>query len=106
MQKEVKPIIPTKDHYEVLRELLNVEDKSVLDIGCGAGHLTRFMSQMGAYAIGIDPGTSQLERAIVESVGTENYIKGTAEKLPIKDNSIGIIIYFNRSFNYFTVVNK
>jgi len=95
MQKAVKRIIPTKDHHEILRELLNVKNKKVLDIGCGAGHLTRLMSQMGAYAIGIDPGSSQLKRALVESVGTEQYIKGTAENLPIRNNSIDIIIYFN-----------
>lgn len=95
MQIEGKPIIPTKGHYEILGELLNVENKIVLDIGCGTGHLTRLMSTMEAKAIGIDPGSRQLERAVVEFIGNEKYIRGTAEKLPIRDNSIDIIVFFN-----------
>ena len=88
--------IPTKGHGQVLGEHLFLGGKSVLDVGCGAGRLTRIMTQMGATVIGIDPGIRQLERARSQPViGSETYIEGTAENLPAEDNSTNIIVFFN-----------
>ena len=71
-------------------------DSSVLDVGCGAGRLTRIMTEMGATVTGIEPGERQLERARAHPViGTESYIEGTAERLPVEDNCATIIIFFN-----------
>ena len=67
--------IPTKGHRQVLGEHLFLGGKSVLDVGCGAGRLTRIMTEMGATVIGIDPGIRQLERARAQLViGSETPI--------------------------------
>ena len=88
--------IPTKRHGEVLDEHLVLRGTNVLDVGCGSGHLVRLMTKMGATVTGIEPGERQLERARAHLVvGTESYIEGTAERLPVEDNCATIIIFFN-----------
>ena len=88
--------IPTKRHGEVLDEHLVLRGTNVLDVGCGSGHLVRLMTEMGATVTGIEPGERQLERARAHPViGTESYIEGTAERLPVEDNCATIIIFFN-----------
>ncbi len=87
--------IPSRKHQEVLAELLDVQNKNVLDVGCGNGHLTRLMTELGANVIGIDPATRQLQRARLKTIGSEFYLQGAAEKLPIGDNTTQIIVFFN-----------
>ena len=50
---------------------------------------------MGANVIGIDPGARQLERALTETVGSETYLKATAENLPIGDKKSDVVVFFN-----------
>ena len=40
--------LPLMKHKDVLAETLELEDKRVLDIGCGNGSLVRFMAHQGA----------------------------------------------------------
>ena len=87
--------IPNKGHKEVLVELLEVQSKNVLDVGCGNGHLTRLMTELGANVIGIDPEKRQLSRARVKTIGSEIYLQGSAEKIPIGDNIADIVVFFN-----------
>ena len=67
----------------------------MLDVGCGNGHLTRLMTDLGANVIGIDPETRQLQRAQHKTIKSEYYLQGTAEKLPIANNTAHIIVFFN-----------
>ena len=91
---------PTRNHADVMREHLEFGGRAVLDVGCGAGRITRMMAQLGADVIGIDPGDRQLARARAESrVGKETYVKGTAEQLPSADATIDIVVFFN-SFHH------
>ena len=87
---------PTKSHGEVIAENMDVRGMDILDVGCGNGHLVRLMTEMGAIVTGIDPAKRQLERAHAQPIiGTESYIQGAAEKLPVDDESATIIIFFN-----------
>ena len=87
--------IPSRGHQEVLAELLDVQNKNVLDVGCGNGHLTRLMTKLGANVIGIDPSTQQLQRARLKTIKSEFYLQGAAEQLPIGDNTAQVIVFFN-----------
>ena len=85
-----------RDHADVLANHLTLNRKSVLDVGCGAGRITRIMAQLGADVIGIDPGDHQLARArAADQVNGEFYIQGTAEQLPSQTSTIDIVVFFN-----------
>ena len=87
---------PERDHADVLTNHLTLNRKSVLDVGCGAGRITRIMAQLGADVIGIDPGDHQLARArAADQVSGESYIQGTAEQLPSQTTTIDIVVFFN-----------
>lgn len=91
---------PKRSHSDVINQLLEPAGCKALDIGCGAGKMTRALTKMGAKVIGIDPGERQLERArAVQAVGDEAYLEGVAEDLPFDDQSIDIILFFN-SFHH------
>jgi ubiquinone/menaquinone biosynthesis C-methylase UbiE len=91
---------PKRSHTEVIEELLEPANAKIIDVGCGAGQITRTLTEMGAEVIGIDPGKRQLERArAAETVGNEIYIEGTAEDLPFEDEAMDIILFFN-SFHH------
>ena len=87
--------IPNRSHQEVLTELLDIQNKDILDVGCGNGHLTRLMTELGANVIGIDAETQQLQRAQLKTIRSELYLQGAAEQLPIGDNTTQIIVFFN-----------
>ena len=87
---------PERDHADVLVNHLTLNRKSVLDVGCGAGRITRIMAQLGADVIGIDPGDHQLARArAADQVSGETYIQGTAERLPSQTSTIDIVVFSN-----------
>jgi ubiquinone/menaquinone biosynthesis C-methylase UbiE len=89
-----------RSHIDIIKELLNPKGNQIIDIGCGAGHMTRALTQMGATVIGIDPGKRQLDRAReVEPVGSETYLEAIAEDLPFKNQTIDIALFFN-SFHH------
>ena len=82
---------------EAERELLglglkweDLENKRVLNIGAGAGDLAKAAEQKGIKIISFDKYPERYQEE-----GTElpyNYIKGTAEKLPLKDASFDLVL--------------
>ena len=54
---------------EALRLIGDVKGKSVLDVGCGAGQLTRIIASRGAKAFGYDNSKEQIKLAIKDSKG-------------------------------------
>ena len=85
-----------RDGNEVLAELLDFGGKRVLDVGCGAGGLVRFLTRRGALVSGLDPNSGQLEEALAAGVaGDETYIEGVAEDLPFPPGAMDIVVFFN-----------
>lgn len=72
-----------------------IKDKIVLDIACGEGYGTNLMSDMSSYVYGVDIDNITINQAKLK-YKKENleFLNGSATKIPIKDNSIDIVISF------------
>ena len=80
------------------------ENGKVADLGCGGGYNIRRMLEMSAKAkfIGLDISDESVKKAQKvnkSEIGKRvKIIKGSAEKLPFKDNSIDLITAFETVF--------
>lgn len=61
-------------------------DKYYLDIGCGTGNYTVALEKKGLQFTGVDPSEVMLNEAKQKSK-TINWLQGTAENIPCKDES-------------------
>ncbi|CAO3382352.1 UbiE/COQ5 methyltransferase [Azospirillum argentinense] len=85
---------------DALAEVLDPRDRTVVDVGCGDGALTRHFAGLGARAIGIEINEGQLARARkAEPVAGADYRVGKGEALPLEDASVDAIVYSN-SFHH------
>ena len=80
-----------KQEKALLKRLLKVfsTEESILEVGCGTGHFTRWFSQQGMQAIGLDLSRAMLEEA--NRFGSSLLVLGDALKLPFASNSFEII---------------
>lgn len=75
-----------------------LEDKVILDIGCGAGGKTLYYASQGAkkvYGIDVVPRYEEEANALAQEKGLEDrfqFILGDAAKLPFEENSFDTII--------------
>ncbi len=58
--------------------------RTILDIGCGDGQISRMMAAVGADVVGIDPTWNQI-RIAHERGGGPAYVRATADDLPFPD---------------------
>ena len=65
------------------------EPESVLDVGCGTGHFTRWFEEQGMRAAGLDMSPSMLAEA--GSRGCAACIRGDARNLPFADDSFDLV---------------
>ena len=81
---------------DLIGEILNLDNATVIDVGCGDGWLTRFLASRGAHVTGVEVSPKGMARArATKPVADEHYIQGLAEDLPAPSRSADIIIYFN-----------
>ncbi len=75
-----------------LLSLLDIApDATCLDIGCGTGSYTIKLAQSGVQMIGVDPSTVMLREAEIKNSSIK-WIQGTAESIPLPDNSVDGVI--------------
>lgn len=80
--KPLHDINPARIPY--INERASLQDKTVLDIGCGGGILSEAMAALGATVTGIDPGEAQIKAArshMIETGHKVSYLKMTAEAM-------------------------
>lgn len=63
---------------------------SVLDVGCGPGHLTRRLAALGFDATGIDLDPAMVERATARGAG--RYLAADAASLPFEDGAFDLVM--------------
>ena len=64
---------------------------TVLDMGCGDGHISRLLAKNGARVIGIDPTWNQIVVAN-QRAGGPAYARATADGLPFADASFDAVL--------------
>jgi SAM-dependent methyltransferase len=71
---------------------LGPED-AVVDIGCGPGVAARHAARLGARVTGVDPAPVMLRvaRLLTRSSVAVRYVAGTAEALPVPDDSASVV---------------
>jgi ubiquinone/menaquinone biosynthesis C-methylase UbiE len=62
---------------------------SLLEVGCGTGHFTRWFAKQGLYGTGLDASPAMLEQARLRN-GT-NYLLGDALKLPFANQRFDLV---------------
>jgi SAM-dependent methyltransferase len=63
--------------------------RTVLEVGCGTGHFTRWMAQKGLDAVGVDVAEPMLREA--RRFGGPRYMRGDALALPFADASCDLV---------------
>ncbi|MBF6437293.1 class I SAM-dependent methyltransferase [Nocardia cyriacigeorgica] len=70
----------------------------VLDIACGPGNFTRYLSERlpdDGYAVGVDYSPPMLARAVADNAGPRvGYLRGDARFLPFADGSFDAVCCF------------
>src|SRR5690349_3864702 len=71
---------------DVLAHAIELDGRTVVDIGCGDGAFVRALRGAGADAIGVDIDVQPAHRRDPEG----RYLKGGAERLPLPDQSVDV----------------
>jgi SAM-dependent methyltransferase len=82
----------------MLERLVELDGRSVVDIGCGSGSLARALAARGARVTGIETSEEQLGDARARGDGVE-YLVGRAEALPLADAGSDLVV-FMRSLHH------
>lgn len=86
-------------HEEVLGGVLgevpgDVTGLDVLDVGCGAGSLVRWLRSAGARPVGAECGAEMRRRAIeADPDHADEYVDAAGEALPFDDASFDAVVY-------------
>lgn len=85
------------DRRDAVRALRLGPGDRVLDIACGPGNFTHYLSaHIGTgYAVGIDYSVPMLRRAVTDNAGPRaGYVRGDARRLPFPDASFDAVCCF------------
>ncbi|MEM4336767.1 MAG: class I SAM-dependent methyltransferase [Candidatus Woesearchaeota archaeon] len=80
---------------EIVAKNINLENKKILDVGCGTGIATSFFK----CEVGIDPAEKMIEIA-KKKYRKIKFILGKAEKLPFRDNEFDVVISLTTIQNF------
>jgi SAM-dependent methyltransferase len=76
----------------ILSQLEKVKPERILDFGCGAGWLSRFLSTRGYHVTGIDASGALIKSAVQSSSEMPGMVVGDCLGLPFRDASFDFIV--------------
>ncbi|MFQ6326467.1 class I SAM-dependent methyltransferase [Nocardia sp. CWNU-33] len=86
------------DRRDAVTALRLEGSKKVLDIACGPGNFTKYLSSAldgDGYAIGLDYSAPMLARAVTDNAGPRvGYLRGDARRLPFADGTFDAVCCF------------
>ncbi|MEE2933938.1 MAG: class I SAM-dependent methyltransferase [Pseudomonadota bacterium] len=91
-------LLTEKSAADLATELLPLSGANTLDVGCGTGEFSCFLSRHGANVSGIDPNPERISAASAQarSMGLRvNFYEGFAENLPFANDEFDIVIFSN-----------
>ena len=87
-----------KSAADLATELLPLLGANTLDVGCGRGEFTCFLSDCGANVSGIDPNSDRISMASAHArlAGLNvDFYEGFAQNLPFENDEFDIVIFSN-----------
>lgn len=78
---------------EMLAEHLSFAGRSVVDVGCGTGELVRWLAGQGSTVTGVDAPPMLARAEAAPRAGTERYLPGGGEALPLPDGHADLLIW-------------
>lgn len=81
-------------NVEVIQRFLSLQDKDVVDIGCGALTFTRHLADLGARVLAIDPDPVQAEKnRTADPIPNIKFMESGGDQIPAEDGSIDGVFY-------------
>jgi SAM-dependent methyltransferase len=62
----------TEERWRLIRSHLDEDDRSLLDVGCNLGVMTRRAADAGRFALGIEPGRDLVRAAMAKAAKTKS----------------------------------
>jgi len=88
------PAVDRPTHREVLAGLVPLKGRRVVDVGCGAGELVRWLRAQGAQVVGVECGQVMIGLAHDADPGHhDDYLEGVGQDLPVADDSVDVVIF-------------
>ncbi len=85
---------------DVLAQLLDWKGKIVFDVGCGPGHLTRGLAELGATVTGFEPNPIQAAKNLAAPpCDGVTFVEAPAQKLPVESGSVDVVM-LSRSLHH------
>ena len=85
-------------NVEIAGELLELDGKTALDVGCGEGRFTRILAVRAKHVTGIDINQESLDRAEAMAATdgvTVTWLNARAEDMPFEDSSLDVVVFSN-----------
>lgn len=80
---------------EIVQHVLDYANRPrplrVLDIGAGTGQLCRVLMELGCDVVAVEPD-KRMRDLLVDRVGAERAHAGTAEEMPLPDDSVDVVV--------------
>ncbi|WP_436342997.1 class I SAM-dependent methyltransferase [Natronorubrum sp. FCH18a] len=90
-------LIDRREKEAVLKAIMPVEDRNILEIACGTGRFSVMLAEQGADVVGLDISAAMLQQGRekarnVELEGSLEFLRGDAGRLPFPDDHFDTVI--------------
>ncbi len=89
----IYPAVVRQRQYDLIRRVATpLGPERVLDVGCGGGWSTRFLSRLTSHAVGLDASRALVATAHHGDLSNTDFIVGDGNRLPLRERSIDLIV--------------